>query len=75
MIRVKNIHKLFGYSVIFTVQVAVCSGILMKGDTSDQEDSMSSSTLLVIWNVLGVVSILIIAEWRHRRFLSSEVLW
>ena len=55
--------------------MAVCSGILMKGDTSDQEDSLSSSALLVIWNVLGISSVLVIAEWRHRRFLSSEVIW
>jgi len=75
MIKIKNIHKLFGYLVIFTVQVAVCSGILMKGNTSNQEDSLSSSALLVIWNVLGISSVLVIAEWRHRRFLSSEVEW
>lgn len=75
MLRVKNIHKIFGYLIIFTVQIAVCSGILMKGDTSDQEDTLSSSALLVIWNVLGILSVLIIAEWRHRRFLNSDVEW
>lgn len=75
MICFKRIHQYFGYFVFFTVQAAVCSGLLMQARSSDQEETITGAYLLVVLNCVGLAVALIVGECRHRSILAGEVEW
>ena len=72
LMRLVNIHKTFGYIIIFTVQFAVVTGILRRYQLQNHQQG-AKGMILTIANVAIFVLALLIGEIRHRRVLNSYV--
>lgn len=63
--RMKAFHKYFGYAVILTVQVAVCSGISRRLNAPIGQDNDSLKYALMFSNLALYAIVLIAGEIIH----------
>lgn len=63
--RVKAFHKYFGYVVILTVQIAVCSGIARRLNSPIGQDNDSLKFTLMFINLALYAIVLIGGEIIH----------
>lgn len=71
MLRTAAGHKIFGYFMVFAVQVAIVTGITRRIGIGRQDDLKSA--LLITANLLIFFGTLIIGEFIHQRRLRTEV--
>lgn len=72
MLRLKRGHKYFGYLLFFTVQLAICSGILAKVGNLDQAAKSHHGFWLVLLNIGFVVCVMLVSEIRHQHFINED---
>lgn len=63
LLRIKRVHKWFGYFIVFTVQIAVMSGISRKAGIWDWSPSLKDG--LLIANIFILFFSLLIGEIIH----------
>lgn len=69
MLAFKRIHMYFGYAVCFTVQFAVCSGIIVRVLNTDQSVGNHKAGWLIFLNLSLILVVMVTQEVRHQRFI------
>ena len=75
MLSLGKLHKYFGMFVIFAVQFAICSGLLAKNATTNQDKTKANAIWLIVLNLLTLIVPITVCEILSRKFLKSEVQW
>ena len=74
MLQMRNFHKYFGYFIIISVQVTVCTGIARKVAIASSPNE-GREIGLIMANLLIFFTFTIAGEVLRHKYLSQETPW
>lgn len=75
MLKRKRAHMYFGYFIFFTVQLAVCTGILVRIINMSAGNQTNRGWWIATVNLLFIIGVMTVQEFRHRQFSKLDYDW